>query len=250
MLALLTISVFQPHAVYLHAIQMMWFKNLNVPKTFGFLKNQHEESLIVELIGFGTVGLGYKVPNYHVLPVSQSGKIYVLAFDYCSLSARGPILDALTVVDWTMKVAVTFANTVIVMLFVNLIGITLILLLSEKFFMLFNYLRRFILDKWLSKDRIVYKEDRLTIISVQDDYNISCYSMKVVFWYAVNALIPLGISYEEFEEMKLDLKVDLGAAGSLEEILETGLHDVVMSSPVVTMAVMRIFEVADLSFTC
>ena len=33
-----------------------------------------------------------------------------------------------------------------------------------------------------------------------------------------------------------------------EEILKTGLHDVVMENPVITMAVMRIFEAADLSF--
>ncbi|OBT40255.1 hypothetical protein VE00_09735 [Pseudogymnoascus sp. WSF 3629] len=40
LLALLTTSTFQSHAVYLHAIQMTWCKDLDVPKTFGFLKNQ------------------------------------------------------------------------------------------------------------------------------------------------------------------------------------------------------------------
>lgn len=35
-----------------------------------------------------------------------------------------------------------------------------------------------------------------------------------------------------------------------EEILKTGLHDVVMGYPVVTMAVMRSFEAVDPSFTC
>jgi abhydrolase domain-containing protein 12 len=33
-----------------------------------------------------------------------------------------------------------------------------------------------------------------------------------------------------------------------EEILKTGLHDVVMGNPVITMAVMRIFAAADPSF--
>jgi abhydrolase domain-containing protein 12 len=40
LLGLLATSTFQSHVVYLHAIQMTWFKNLNVPETFGFLKNQ------------------------------------------------------------------------------------------------------------------------------------------------------------------------------------------------------------------
>jgi abhydrolase domain-containing protein 12 len=57
------------------------------------------------------------------------------------------------------------------------------------------------------------------------------------------------------------LKVDLGAAGSVtewrtdngvirEEILKSGLHDVLMGYPVVTMAVLRSFEAVDPSFAC
>jgi abhydrolase domain-containing protein 12 len=34
-----------------------------------------------------------------------------------------------------------------------------------------------------------------------------------------------------------------------EEILKTGLHDVIMGYPVVTRAVMRMFEAVDPSFT-
>ncbi|KFY69008.1 hypothetical protein V496_00595 [Pseudogymnoascus sp. VKM F-4515 (FW-2607)] len=40
LLGFLATSTFQSHAVYLNAIQMTWFKNLNVPETFGFLRNQ------------------------------------------------------------------------------------------------------------------------------------------------------------------------------------------------------------------
>jgi len=35
-----------------------------------------------------------------------------------------------------------------------------------------------------------------------------------------------------------------------EEILKTGLHDIVMGYPVVTMAVMRMFHAADPLFSC
>ena len=83
----------------------------------------------------------------------------------------------------------------------------------------------------------------------------------MLFWHAVNASAPAGISYDELDQKKLDSKVDLGAAGSVmewttdhgvirEEILKTGLHDVVMGYPVVTMAVMRSFVAMDSSFTC
>lgn len=374
MLALLTTSAFQTHAVYLHAIQMTWFKDLNVPENFGFLRNQvtpfsirtpdgerlyawhilpielyrkHEESLIAGPIGFvsditstlafqllrddpdarlilhmhgagGTVGSGYRVPNYRALSAGQPGKIHVLTFDYRgfgrstgSPSESGLILDALTVIDWAMKVAgippsrilifgqsmgtavsiavseqlalqsppVIFAGTVLVAPFVDcamlvstyrIAGVIPILSPFERFPLLFNYLRRFVRDKWSSKDRIrqyiraneVNSEKyRLTIIHAQDDYDIPWHHSEVIFWHAVNASMPAGISYEELEEKKLDLKVDLGAAGSAiewrtdngvirEEILKTGLHDVIMGYPVVTMAVMRFFEAADPSFTC
>jgi abhydrolase domain-containing protein 12 len=71
----------------------------------------------------------------------------------------------------------------------------------------------------------------------------------------------MGISYDQLNMKKLESKIDLGAAGSVmewrtdygvirEEILKSGLHDVVMGYPVVTMAVMRSFEAADPSFTC
>ena len=177
LLGLLATSTFQSHAVYLHAIQMTWFKDLNVPETFGFLRNQvtpfsistpdgellyawhimpvelyrkHEQALVAEPIGFvadivsrlafqllrddpearliihmhgagGTVGSGYRVPNYRALSAGQPGKIHVLAFDYRgfgrstgSPSEHGLIVDALTVVDWAMRVAGIPASRILV----------------------------------------------------------------------------------------------------------------------------------------
>ena len=40
LLGLLTTSFFQAHVVYLHKIQMTWFKDLDIPETFGFLRNK------------------------------------------------------------------------------------------------------------------------------------------------------------------------------------------------------------------
>lgn len=173
---------------------------------------------------------------------------------------------------------IVFAGTVLVAPFVDVAtlvstyrvaGTVPILSPVARFPFLFKYLQRFIRDKWLSKDNIAqYIESnerngekyRITIIHAEDDYGIPWHHSQLVFWYAVNASMPAGISYDDLEQKKLDSKADLGAAGSMmgwktedgvirEEILKTGLHDVIMGYPVVTMAVMRSFEAADPSFT-
>ncbi|KAJ5904167.1 hypothetical protein N7504_006550 [Penicillium tannophilum] len=373
LLALLTTSTFQSHVVYLHAIQMTWFKDLNVPETFGFRKNQvtpfsiktpdnerlhawhilpvelyrkNETSLIEEPTGFvtdiksrlafkllrddpdarlvlhmhgagGTVASGYRVPNYRALSAGNPSKIHVLTFDYRgfgqstgSPSETGLIVDALAVVDWAMNIAgippsrillfaqsmgtavaiavskhlalqdtpIVFAGTVLVAPFVDvatlvstyrIAGTIPILSPIARFPILFKTLQRFIRDKWLSRESIAQyvranehngENYRIAVIHAEDDYDIPWHHSQLVFWHAVNASMPAGISYEELEDKKIDAKADLGAAGSMmqwktdygiirEEILKTGLHDVVMGYPIVTMAVMRFFEAADPSFT-
>jgi abhydrolase domain-containing protein 12 len=61
-LGLLTTSTFQSHAVYLHAIRLTWFKDLNVPETFGFLRNQ------VTPFSINTSD-GERLYAWHILPV-------------------------------------------------------------------------------------------------------------------------------------------------------------------------------------
>lgn len=372
LLGLLTTSFFQAHVVYLHKIQMTWFKDLDVPETFGFLRNQatpfsiksstggtlyawhilpvelyrqHEPALIAEPAGFvlditsrfafellrddpdallvihmhgaaGTVGSGYRVPNYRVLSAGQPKAIHVLTFDYRGFgrsrgtpSERGLCLDAIAVVDWATNVAgipasrilifgqsigaavslavlehfalqsppTIFAGTILVAPFADVAtlvatyrvaGSIPILSPLARVPLLFNYLSTFIQDKWSNNDRIAEyiraneankEKYRLTLIHAEDDYDIPWHHTEVLFWHAVNAMIPRGISYNELEEVKHKSKTDLGAAGSVmewrtekgvvrEEILKTGLHDVVMSYPIITMAVMRIFEAADPPF--
>jgi abhydrolase domain-containing protein 12 len=235
-----------------------WFKDLNMPETFDFLKNQatpfsfktsdgeqlyawhilpvelyrkHKLLLVAEPTGFvsditsrlvfqllrddpdarlvihmhgaaGTVGSGYRVPNYHALSAGQPGKIHILTFDYRGFgrctgtpSESGLVLDALTVVDWAMNAVgipssrilifsqsmgtavsitvakhlalqslpVVFAGTVLVAPFTDVAilvstyrvaGIIPILSPLAKIPLLFNYLQRFIRDKWSSKDHI------------------------------------------------------------------------------------------------
>ncbi len=372
LLGLLTTSSFQAHIVYLHKIQMTWFKDLDVPENFGFLHGQttpfaiksstggtlyawhilpielyrqHELALIAEPSGFaldftsrfpfkllrddpearlvihmhgagGTVGSGYRVPNYRALSAGQPNKIHVLTFDYRGFgrsrgtpSERGLCLDAVAVVEWAMKVGgippsrilifsqslgtavslavsehfalqsppIVFAGTVLVAPFVDVTTLVAtyrvagtIPLLSPlaRFPLVYRYLSTFIKDKWSSKDRIAEyiqsneaneKKYQLTLIHAEDDYDIPSHHTEVVFWHAVNATAPRGVTYDELEELKFKSKRNLGAAGSVmewrtrngvirEEILKTGLHDVVMGNPVISMAIMRIYEGADPSF--
>ncbi|KFZ24040.1 hypothetical protein V502_01473 [Pseudogymnoascus sp. VKM F-4520 (FW-2644)] len=266
----------------------------------------------------GTVGSGYRVPNYRALSAGQPGKTHVLTFDYRGFgrstgapSESGLMLDALAVADWAMNVAsipssrilvfaqsigaavsiavskhlalqsppVVFAGTVLVAPFVDIAtlvatyqvaGTIPILSPLAKVPLLFNYLQRFIQDKWLGKDHIAQyvrvnevngEGHRLTIIHAEDDYDIPWHHTSAILWHAVNASVYAGISYDDLEVRKLESKVDLGAAGSVmewqaengvirEEILKTGLHDVIMGYPVVTMAVMRSFEAVDPLFIC
>ncbi|CAK7226139.1 hypothetical protein SEUCBS140593_006140 [Sporothrix eucalyptigena] len=374
LLGLLTTSTFQSHVVYLHAIQMTWFKDLNVPETFGFMRNQvtpfwiqtadgeklhawhilpvelyrhNEPALTSEPAGLildftsrlafrllrddpearlvlhfhgagGTVASGYRVPNYRAVSAGHPGKIHVLTFDYRGFgrssgkpSEQGLVNDALAVVDWVMNVAgipasrivvfaqsmgtavsvavsnhlaqqsppVVFAGTVLVAPFADVASLVAtyrvagtIPILSPVacFPWLFKALQHFITDKWPSKDRLAHyvqtneqnKQDyRLTIIHAKDDYDIPWTHTPVLFWHAVNASMPMGVSQEELEQKKAEERRDLGAAGTSmewkteygvirEEILETGLHDVIMGFPIITMAVMRFFEAADPTFRC
>ncbi|KAL8763134.1 MAG: hypothetical protein Q9194_007417 [Teloschistes cf. exilis] len=369
-LGLLTTASFQANVVYLHKISLTWFKDLNVPEFFGFLRNQvtpflidssdgpslyawhilpielyrqHEGQLLAESSGFvsditsrtafqllrddsearlvihfhgaaGTVGSGYRVPNYRALSAGDPRKTHVLTFDYRGFgrSAGVPsepalILDAISVVNWALEVAaippsrivlfgqslgtavtlavlehyntlrfppVAFAGSVLVAPFTDvpnlvatyrLAGIIPILSPFASFPVLFDFLRILIHDEWLSKARIInYIRVNeviglryfLTLIHAEDDYDIPSRHTEELYWHAVDATRSTGVSRLQSERIKQASRTDLGAAGSAmewstnngvirEEILKTGLHDVIMGNAVVTLAVMRIFAAAD-----
>lgn len=62
LLGLLSTSTFQAHVVYLHKIHMTWFKDLNIPETFGFLRNQ--------VIPFSLKSSdGERLYSWHIIPV-------------------------------------------------------------------------------------------------------------------------------------------------------------------------------------
>ncbi|KAG6993817.1 hypothetical protein G7Y79_00050g085540 [Physcia stellaris] len=171
----------------------------------------------------------------------------------------------------TQSPPVVFAGSILVAPFVDvaslvatyrLAGTIPILSPLSRFPLLFNYLSTFIHDKWSSKDRIAaYVQANeasgerywLTLIHAEDDYDIPWHHTETLFWHAVNATIIKRINDDQFVDAKNVSNKHLGAAGSImesrtkngvimKEVLKTGLHDVIMGNPVITLAVMRIFE--------
>ena len=281
---------------------------------FKLLRDDPEARLVVHMHGAaGTVGSGYRVPNYRALSAGRPDKIHVLTFDYRGFgrsrgvpTEEGLRADGIAVMKWAMEVAripasrilifsqsigtavtlavsehyalqsppTVFAGTILVAPFVDaatlvatyrLAGTIPLLGPVSKFGVFFEYLKSFIVDKWSSKDRIAsYIQTNevnkvkyhLTIIHAEDDYDIPFHHSQLLFWHAANSTLAQPVSYQDFETLKSASRNELGAAGSVtewhteyglirEEILKTGLHDVIMGNPVVTVAVMRILQAAD-----
>jgi abhydrolase domain-containing protein 12 len=78
----------------------------------------------------------------------------------------------------------------------------------------------------LTKDRIAHyvqaneangERYRLSIIHAEDGFDIPWHHTPTLFWHAVNASLPAGITYGNLEAKSLESRADLGAAGSVME---------------------------------
>lgn len=134
------------------------------------------------------------------------------------------------------------------------------------------FLNRLILSKWPSKDKLAAfirhceplkltpRESKydITLIHAEDDYDIPWVHSEVLFWHAVNATRDPGASlnFENLELEKDRRRSALGAGGwevewkgrggvVREQIVRHGLHDRIMSYPVVSLAIARAFHSQD-----
>ncbi|MCJ1446972.1 MAG: hypothetical protein MMC23_007480 [Stictis urceolatum] len=124
---------------------------------------------------------------------------------------------------------------------------------------------RLIWTKWDSKRKLTEfvrrcEEDEggerrffVNLVHAKDDYDIPWGHTEELFWAAINASLPEGIGFGDLERENEGLKRDFGAGGWVverktrkgllrEEILEYGLHDRIMSYPVVSRAIWRAFQ--------
>ncbi|EFR01675.1 abhydrolase domain-containing protein 12 [Nannizzia gypsea CBS 118893] len=173
---------------------------------------------------------------------------------------------------------VSFAGAMLVAPFVNSASLaatysiaSTIPLLSPvaRFPILFKQFSTLIHDKWLSSNRLGdfigtselnNEKYRVTLIHAEDDYDIPFHRTQSLFWSAVNATVPGGITYKDLDLKKATERIDNTVAGSVmewrtdngvirEQILKTGLHDVIMGYPVISLEAMRILTASDPSFS-
>ncbi|KAJ9617745.1 hypothetical protein H2204_013498 [Knufia peltigerae] len=130
------------------------------------------------------------------------------------------------------------------------------------------FFNKFIVSKWPSKDTLSafirhcdssklgnrHRKYDITLIHAQDDYDIPWIHSEIVFWHAVNAMrFPdSNVSFDELEDIKARERIELGAGGwevdwrgkggiIREQVVKHGLHDRIMSYPIVSLAVARAF---------
>lgn len=134
-----------------------------------------------------------------------------------------------------------------------------------RFPKLLAILNSYLVSKWASKDRLAdfvrhvehlpsrRQTYHITIIHAEDDHDIPWAHSEKVFWHAVNATTPAGSSLADHERHKSESGRLLGAGGRVvewkrakglirQEITKYGLHDRIMSYPVVSLAVARAFQ--------
>ncbi|KAI9686959.1 MAG: hypothetical protein M1822_002712 [Bathelium mastoideum] len=137
---------------------------------------------------------------------------------------------------------------------------------------LLAFLHRFMISKWPSKDRLAafvrhckrlkvrQREKRydITLVHAEDDDIVPWTHSEVIFWYAVNAIrnAEEDLGFEQLQAEKDKQRLALGAGGwevqwtgsggvVREQVVKHGLHDRVMSYPIVSLAVARVFHGRD-----
>ncbi|KAF7556256.1 hypothetical protein G7Z17_g1531 [Cylindrodendrum hubeiense] len=205
-------------------------------------------------------------------------------------SEEGLLTDAITLAEWAMKEAqippsrivifgqpahaflrygpglvAPFVDVELLTATYRIAGMIPVLDPLAHFPPLLRFLHNFIVTKWPSKiklaqfinrvEQLPAEESRyhITIIHAEDDYDIPWTHSEELFWHAVNATSPEGITYDELEKEKEETRLQLGAGGWLvnreskkgsirEQIVKHGLHDKLMSYPVVSLAILRAFQ--------
>lgn len=143
-------------------------------------------------------------------------------------------------------------------------GLVPVLSPVARFPKLFHYFCRHLTSTWLNKDRIaelIRASERyhVTLLHAEDDADIPAEHTELLYWHAVNATSEGNLSFGSFEKEKEKKKTMLGEGGwSVEWRTEKGLirqdmprygvHNKIMSYPIVGMAVLRAFQSVDPQF--
>ena len=202
-----------------------------------------------------------KVPPNRIVLFGQSlGTAVTLALMHRLAAKLEPTLFAGTVL------VAPFADVEMLTASYCVAGIIPILSPLARFPTLLAFFNTFIISKWDSKYKIAEYVKRceelatasdgtyhITIIHAEDDYDIPWSHSERIYWHAVNASVPGGISFDALGLDKIATRRELGSGGWTAEhrsnkgilrqhVLKHGLHDRVMGYPVVTLAIQKAFE--------
>ncbi|RYP51523.1 hypothetical protein DL768_003165 [Monosporascus sp. mg162] len=220
-----------------------------------------EEGLLIDAITLAEWAMKEAaIPPSRIVLFSQSiGTAVSVALAHHMAVRPEPVLFS------GMVLVAPFADVELLTATYRVAGVIPILDPIARFPRLLAYLNSFILSKWPSKDKLADfvrwceglpgegPKYHVSIIHAEDDYDIPWTHSEQVFWHAVNASTSGGITFGELEKKKAAWRSMRGAGGWViehsrgrglirEEITKYGLHDRIMSYPVVSAAVLRAFE--------
>ena len=136
---ILPIELYRKHEDALRIEPSGFVPDITSRLSFHLMHDDPEARLDIHFHGaVGTVGSGYRVPNYRALSARDPNAIHVLTFDYRGFghsqgtpSEQGLIEDAITVVDWAINVAgISPSQTII---FGQSLGTAVTLAVAEHF---------------------------------------------------------------------------------------------------------------------
>ena len=159
----------------------------------------------------------------------------------------------------------SFADIELLTATYSIAGIIPLLSPVARFPGLLAYLNSFIISKWPTKQRLAEfvrhceqasKPYDITIIHAQDDWDIPWVHSETLFWHAIEASVSKN-GHESFDEIRKrvnnESEKQSGAGSWIKErrtrrgllrqdIVKYGLHDRIMSYPIVSLAVWRAFQ--------
>ncbi|RYP17548.1 hypothetical protein DL765_004437 [Monosporascus sp. GIB2] len=201
-----------------------------------------EEGLLIDAITLAEWAMEEAgIPPSRIVLFSQSiGTAVSVALAHHMATKPEPVLFS------GMVLVAPFVDVELLTATYRVAGIIPILDPIARFPRLLAYLNSFILSNEGPKYHV-------NIIHAEDDYDIPWTHSEQVFWHAVNASTTGGITFGELEKKKAASRSTRGAGGWVvehsggrglirEEITKYGLHDRIMSYPVVSAAVLRGFE--------
>lgn len=223
-----------------------------------------EEGLLIDALSLANWAMAEaNIPSSRIVLFGQSlGTAVAISVSHHLAHQNPPVLFS------GMVLVAPFADVELLTATYRVAGAIPLLEPLAYFPSLLSLINKAITSKWPSKDKLaefvrtvhtIPSADaryHINIIHAEDDYDIPWSHSDQLYWHASNASTPNGISLEGVEKQKTDTRSFLGAGGWVattktekgvirQEIARYGLHDKIMSYPIISRAVARAFQLGD-----